>query len=255
MAKNPKIRWEERQAYAGNLGYGAPRARLRLFGSKEPRKLKSPSVLGTQFMGDLWHEAVDPGDIAVVFSVIHDTPRHIYLMLTKRPRRMADWVQEYYGPGGHSTEPFPNNVYLGVTVENQQAADERIPELLKIPAAGRWVSIEPMLGPVDINEYLGWDNPIPSSHRYPTLSGVVVGGESGPKARPMHPDWVRDIRDQCKAAGVPFYMKQMGREWARQTPWAEGGISIARLGDSAGTNMNYWPDGLRVRETAWEMPE
>jgi len=115
--------------------------------------------------------------------------------------------------------PLPN-VALGVTAENQKAADERIPLLLQTPAVIRFVSLEPLLGPVDISHYLPMrccsghecgcmGMPI---HPPPYIDGVIVGGESGLKARPMHPDWVRSIRDQCQEAVVPFFFKQWG-EW------------------------------------------
>ena len=127
------------------------------------------------------------------------------------------------------------NVWLGVTAEDQQRADERIPLLLQCPAAVRFVSVEPMIGPVDF----AVDAPTcelsqPSDARTPRLthrlSGdsrwVICGGESGPGARPMHPEWARSLRDQCKAAGVPFLFKQWG-EWApaeeaNPFPWTNG---------------------------------
>ena len=121
---------------------------------------------------------------------------------TKRPERMRQFMPD---------------VWLGVTVENQAMADERIPILLATPAANRFISIEPMLGPIDFSQIprpeqfhrqpYGWHNYWPKK-----LHWVIVGGESGPNARPMHPDWARSIRDQCQAASVPFFFKQWG-EW------------------------------------------
>jgi protein gp37 len=123
-----------------------------------------------------------------------------------------------------STWPLPS-VWLGVSVENQDAADARIPDLLATPAAVRFLSVEPLLGPVDLN-VAAWGKGLPrppadiqvrqmatvNGMRLPlrALDWVIVGGESGPGARPMHPDWVRSLRDQCVAAGVPFFMKQWG---------------------------------------------
>ena len=122
-------------------------------------------------------------------------------------------IQNMYG----NQWPLPN-VWLGVSCENQARADERIPILLQIPAAKHWVSIEPMLGAVDFhlpngnfpkyNALQKWTN----GERATGIDWVVLGGETGPGARPMHPDWVRSVRDQCQAAGVPFYFKQWG-EW------------------------------------------
>ncbi len=135
--------------------------------------------------------------------------------------------------------PLPN-VWLGVTAEDQTRADERIPHLLSTPAAVRFVSVEPMLGPVHLG-YIGWPNGsglkrtglsaltgikyIDGEYkgRVPKLDWVICGGESGPKARPMHPDWARSLRDQCAAAGVPFFFKQWGE-------WAPGDMSAGFIG-------------------------
>jgi protein gp37 len=100
--------------------------------------------------------------------------------------------------------PQPN-LWLGVSVEDQASADERIPLLLETPAAVRWISAEPLLGPVSLDCW-----PIFGEDDKPMLNWIVAGGESGPHARPMHPDWVRSLRDQCAAAGVPFLFKQWG---------------------------------------------
>ena len=137
------------------------------------------------------------------------------------------------------------NVWLGVSVENQQTADERIPLLLQVPAAVRWLSMEPLLGPMNIQQYLY--NTITSftptsvslltdgtvglngnvNDMTPRLNWVVVGGESGPKARPMHPDWARSLRDQCTAAGVPFF-KQWGEGNRFITSTIRTGVPISK---------------------------
>jgi len=125
-----------------------------------------------------------------------------------------------YKPWGYINRLWPlPNVWLGVTTENQQRADERIPILLQIPAAVRFVSVEPMIGSVDIDGYLGFNGPrrMGDGLMYywvaPKIDWVICGGETGPGARPMHPDWVRSLRDQCQKAGVPFFFKQWG-EWS-----------------------------------------
>jgi hypothetical protein len=114
-------------------------------------------------------------------------------------------------PGGkgipRDSEPL-SNVWFGVSVEDQKTADERIPLLLQTPAAVRWISYEPALGPVNLRKYLEQD-PDPGQH-HELLDWVVCGGESGPKARPMHPEWARAVRDQCQANGVPVFFKQWG---------------------------------------------
>jgi protein gp37 len=197
-------------------------------------------------MGDLFHDAVDDGFIDEVFAAMALSSRHIFQVLTKRPKRMAvycqDWQKRYSGVnyasrvvlvGGAALYPTqahgmvpdrawpPQNVWLGVSVEDQETADERIPLLLQTPAAVRFVSIELMLGPVDLSEWLRVHqvNLGPGRERHWTennyeiskLDWIIVGGESGPDARPTHPDWVRSVRDQCQAAGVPFFMKQMSK--------------------------------------------
>ncbi|MBY6277849.1 DUF5131 family protein [Symbiobacterium thermophilum] len=148
--------------------------------------------------------------------------------------RATDWLDEHYTDGAGFLRAWPlPNVWLGVSVENQAAADERIPFLLQTPAAVRWLSMEPLLGQVNLREirYCALVNVVPGltlecevlidaltgewddgedTGREAAIDWVVVGGESGPGARPMHPDWVRSIRDQCQSAGVPFFFKQWG---------------------------------------------
>lgn len=122
-------------------------------------------------------------------------------LLTKRPENVLDMVPR------HWLTRWPDNVWIGTSIEDQKRADERIPELLKIPAAVRFLSVEPLLGPVRIREYLlhGYHK-----HFKPGIHWCIVGGESGHGARPMHPDWARSLRDQCQAAGVAYFFKQWG---------------------------------------------
>jgi protein gp37 len=173
----------------------------------QPLHWQKPRTIFVNSMSDLFHEAVPDEFIDWVFAVMARTQEHTYQVLTKRPERMRQFCQNW---NSQDLAPWPMpNVWLGVSVEDQATAEERIPWLLETPAAVRFVSCEPLLGPIDLNveygqgvgdlliDYLNW---------------VIVGGESGPKARPMHPDWARSIRDQCVAAGVPFFFKQWG-EW------------------------------------------
>jgi len=228
----------------------------------EPLMWRKPRRVFVNSMSDLFHESIPNEYIAAVFGVMAVTPRHTYQVLTKRSRRMREWfewladspamkigdacinedvvgsesltVYEDFDCFAHNvverTWPIPN-VWLGVSVENQQAADERIPDLLATPAAVRWISAEPLLGPVSLESSLGgtlWiggQRGCNGTHRGPGgedlhhhhddrckrgLDWVVAGGESGPGARPMHPAWARSIRDQCVSAGVPFFFKQWG---------------------------------------------
>ncbi len=205
----------------------------------EPLGWKTPERVAVGFMGDLFHDEVDEKFIAKVFAIMALGLRHTFQVLTKRPERMRD----YLAARGKSIEPWERavrdegftlkfdskclvpfplpNVWLGVSAEDQERADERIPHLLDTPAAVRFVSAEPLLGPIEFDHLLGSTvdairgrsfEQIFGDDETPRLDWVIVGGESGPKARPMHPDWARDIRDQCKAAGIPFFFKQWG-EW------------------------------------------
>lgn len=216
-------------------------------------------------MSDLFHESVPDEFIDRVFAVMALAKQHKFQVLTKRPERMLaylgssdkrdEWAScgdaiartmdlrryvrlSHDGEPGNivsvfSRWPLPN-VWLGASVEDQAAADERIQMLLQTPAAVRWISAEPLLGPIDLSRWVfdrekaisdcmngpsacNWDQ-ADSVVPYP-LDWVVAGGESGPKARPTHPDWFRSLRDQCKAAGVPFLFKQWG-EWSAS--WGGG---------------------------------
>jgi len=176
-------------------------------------------------MSDLFQHTIHDDYIVKVFEVMAETPRHTYQILTKRPARMQRFLSAHY------PEPLPN-VWLGVSVEDQETANKRVPLLLATPAAVRWISLEPMLGPVDLRPWLGRGLLTPGVRSRRWLNWVVLGGESGPGARPMHPQWARDVRDQCKRAGVPFMFKQWG-EWVtyrQQAPGALGGKTERKPG-------------------------
>jgi protein gp37 len=188
----------------------------------DPFHWKKPSRVFVNSMSDLFHPDVPAEFILRVWITMALANRHTFIILSKRPDRMQNLLTHWMpGAFGISTlnlslmkKPL-KNVWLGVSVEDQKTADERIPLLLQTPAAMRLVSVEPMLGPID----LGLLGTIPHSSPYALTSDklhwVICGGESGPKARPMHPDWARSLRDQCQAADVPFFFKQWG-EWALQ---------------------------------------
>jgi len=212
----------------------------------EPLHWRKPAHIFVCSMADLFHEDVPFDVIDRVFAVMAAMREHTFQVLTKRPVRMRQYV------GGHGAWQFDDrwrgrdrfiewpapNVWLGVTAEDQQRADQRIPDLLATPAAVRFVSMEPLLGPVNLRPWL-YDPRECSCYEaeyghqlgcmfhgmtgdavraemakpWPVLDWVIVGGETGPGARPMHPDWVRDVRDQCVAANVPFFFKGWG-SWA-----------------------------------------
>jgi len=248
----------------------------------EPLSWRRPRRIFVNSMGDLFHEDVPDEWIDQTFAVMAVTPHHTHQVLTKRANRMrryladpttkrrvydlacklvierqievvliAPGIDERHAPAGPRVYldrwPLPN-VWLGVSAERQQEADERIPELLATPAAIRFVSAEPLLGPIDFERInrrpnsndermpgvgivkqfyvdaltgceglayriAGGPDMFAESRGGPKLDWIIVGGESGPDARPMHPAWPRAIRDQCAAAGVPFFFKQWG-SWA-----------------------------------------
>ncbi len=149
-------------------------------------------------LADVFDNAVDLSWREELFQLIAATPNLDWLLLTKRIGNVPAMVAIIQGW-------MPPNVWLGATITNQTEAERDIPKLLEVPARVRFLSMEPLLGPVDIVPYIHCDVGN-------TVDWVIVGGESGPGARPMHPDWVRSLRDQCGAAGVPFLFKQWG-EW------------------------------------------
>jgi protein gp37 len=138
-----------------------------------------------------------------LFMLISDTPNLDWQILTKRPEFAREFFEQH--PGF-----LLPNVWLGTSIENQEQADKRIPELLRIPAAIRFLSVEPLIGPVDLLSVDSRQDARLIVNYRRVIDWVIVGGESGPNSRPMHPDWARSIRDQCMAAGVAFHFKQWG---------------------------------------------
>lgn len=184
-----------------------------------------PQRIFVDSMSDLFHPDVPDEFIDKVWMRMFLLPMHTFLVLTKRPERMKAWANQMLS--GCMGRVF-SNIWLGVSVEDQKTADERIPLLLETPAAKRFVSMEPMLGSMDVREYLTptplqvGEGKVRDCHVAETaprndngVDWVICGGESGPGARPMHPDWARSLRDQCVAAGVPFFFKQWG-EWSAE---------------------------------------
>ncbi|MDE0458069.1 MAG: phage Gp37/Gp68 family protein [Chromatiales bacterium] len=200
----------------------------------QPMRWRRPKRIFVCAHSDLFHDAVPREWIDSVFGVMALCRRHVFQVLAKRPRRMRRYVEEklcderdmmesiaasvwdispeYLDVIDESLSEWPPpNVWLGRSVEDQPTADQRIPLLTETPAAVRWISAEPLLAPIDL--------------RGAGLDWVVVGGESGPNARPMDPEWVRHLRDQCAAADVPFFFKQ----WGSRTPKARGRVLDGRI--------------------------
>jgi len=164
----------------------------------KPSEWKTSKVIFLSSMGDMFHHDVPFAWLDLIFTMIKQENQHQYLLLTKRPRRMHEYIVDYLLRYGY----LPNNIWLGVTAEDQQRANERLPVLFKIPAHHYFVSIEPMLEPINLECVPGIS----------ALNWAICGGETGQKARFMQPDWARSIRDQCNVMNVPFYMKQMSRK-------------------------------------------
>lgn len=177
----------------------------------EPISWIKPKMVFVCSMGDLFHEEISFQLTNAVFSAMADANQHIYQVLTKRPERMKEFFDIKSNMHGIKWQPSPN-VWLGVSAENQEQADKRIPILLQVPAAVRFVSCEPLLGLVNLTPYLSPPTGEMSAGQR-GLNWIIAGGESGHKARPMHPDWATSLRDQCKEASVPFFFKQWGAWW------------------------------------------
>lgn len=267
----------------------------------QPLRWRKPSMIFVNSMSDIFHEDVSNEQIAAIFGVMAACPQHTFQVLTKRPARMAEWFEWLDEKSAASIlnhkryclitagcfvpkllpstsylpliGPLPN-VWLGVSCENQATADERIPLLLKCPAAVRFVSAEPLLGLLDLIPYLGgttyhcencgWHRQengcVPGTARpehkhcrcikcdgglvdiFPPVDWAIVGGESGSGARVCCQEWVRSIVDQCEETGVACFVKQMG--------------SNSRLYDttriiyksSKGADPDEWPEDLRVQQ-------
>jgi len=187
----------------------------------EPLKRRKPTGYFVCDMGDLFHEHVTDEQIAAVSAVTVACPRHWFYVLTKRAKRMREWFK------AHRSWPLPN-VWLGVTVENQDAAEKRIPLLLETPAALRFLSIEPMLSTIDLSAFIG--------DSYVGLSWAIIGAESGPRARPCDLAWVRSVIGQCKEACIPVFVKQV------------------RINGRLSHDPVEWPEDLRVREMPTRTP-
>lgn len=208
----------------------------------EPLKRRKPTMYFLCSMGDLFHEDVSTTFIADVWNIMRQCPQHTFQILTKRPYPMLSIVTDW-------GIVLPN-VWLGVTAENQAMADKRIPLLLQTPAAVRFVSAEPLLRSIDLDLYLPnnvyeRNAPLMNYHKPgPRLDWVIIGGESGPGARPMHPQWVRDVRDQCQAAGTPWFFKQ----WGAWTPGAtyDYPFGPAEIGERCIEHDGKWTRMYRV---------
>jgi protein gp37 len=170
-------------------------------------KTRKPTVFA--IWNDLFHEDVDSEFTFYAFDAMRINQRHIFLVLTKRPQNIN---KDYF----EIMERHISNVWLGLTIVNQAEADEKIPAFLQVPGK-KYLSIEPMLDEINIRKYIQYDcdcgvcNFCNTGESPTMIDAVLLGGETGPGARPVRPEWVRSVRDQCYAAGVPFFFKGWGR--------------------------------------------
>lgn len=217
----------------------------------QPMHWKNPEMVFVNSMSDLFHEKLSFEFIDAVFSVMSDIDWHIYQVLTKRPERMAEfykWKEQEFGI------PWvpKDNVWVGVSAEDQKTYDERVPILLQLKTPVRFVSLEPLLGPIDMWlmgtapdawGYQGYTN------MYNLLHWVIVGGESGPNARPMHAHWAKSIQMQCKDVDIPFFFKQWGN-WLHSSQVANNNVwmSVHRVDCFYKSKVIHaWPDGSESR--------
>ncbi len=235
----------------------------------QPLRWRRPRRIFVNSMSDLFHETIPDAAIDAILAVMLLAPHHTFQVLTKRPERMRNY---FAAPGlyhrilartnslriayprlhldkipiDNPASRFARHIWWGVSAEDQETADERIHILLQVPVAHHWLSAEPLLGPLVLEEIpVGMFGPLRPhgghSARNPRLDWVVVGGESGSKARPFHAEWARALRQECAEAGVPFFMKQLGANaFDRQ--------ARCYTKDRAGADPSEWPEDLRVRE-------
>lgn len=257
------------------------------WGAGQPRKHTAPSTwamplkwnaeaerLGVRYrvfcasLADVFDNEV-PGQWRIeLMSLILATPHLDWLLLTKRIGNAAGMLETAFRAVHHGREGWaenvPPNVWIGASITSQAEADRDIPKLLQVPAEKRFLSMEPLLGPVDLNRihksgmmegggsWDSWESCLTGRRfdiwsdgettGWPKVDWVIVGGESGPSARPMHPDWARSLRDQCQAAGVPFLFKQWG-EWApRNSDPSRYPMGVAPDGSTVGPDDHFAED-------------
>lgn len=227
-----------------------------------PLRWRKPRRIFVNSLADLWHDEVPTELIARAFAVMVAAPHHTFQLLTKRHARMrsmlrseAFWaaVSTELGKLWQTTPPaplrtVPAHMWVGVSVESQEWAEPRLSALLDVPALVRWVSAEPLIGPLNLSPWLygrtwgstamghGVGGMALTSEPSP-ISWLVGGGESGPGSRSCDPAWLRTLRDDCLIAGTAYFCKQLGSVWAR-----ENGA------DSKGGDWGYWPEDLRIRQ-------
>ena len=258
--------------FAGTAGYPKENP----FGvTFHPERLKTPLAwtkprrIFVCSMSDLFHDEVKQEWIDEIFNVMSNAPRHTFLVLTKRPERMKAALKDLGNRWNWNVKWPLENVWLGVTAENQETARDRIPTLIETPATKRFVSVEPMLGAINLKQLgrhpAGWPF-------CPSIDWVICGGETGPKARPMNYAWVYEIAEQCWSIDTPFFFKSWG-EWTPSFLQPDGGYKAntdANIPDGSSADCHVFPEnpgicmrkigkrrsGRMIRNSIWnEVPE
>lgn len=231
LRNHPSRRGLTRETATGPVWTGE--VRLNEAALDQPLRWKRPRMIFVVAHGDLFHESVPDEWIDKVFLRMRMADQHTYQVLTKRPERMCEYFH-----GKHRT--VPDNVWLGTSVEDQRTAEERIPWLIGTKTPVRWLSCEPLLGPVSLTHLqrqMGYSNPnLPGPAFEPVINWidwVVIGGESGPRARPLDEAWVYELIDECQRREVPVFVKQLSQA-SQPDIWKD---------------FDKWPAGLRMR--AW----
>lgn len=226
--------WSKRAGdRVGKWGPGAPRVRTTDANWKQPLRWNAEAErLGVRYqvfcasLADVFDNEVPPEWREDLFTLIEQTPHLDWLLLTKRIGNVGNML-----PVPFDFDRLYPNVWIGASITSQAEADRDIPKLLAVPAAKRFLSMEPLLGPVSFEGVFATDTVNDGTNALEALDWVIVGGESGPNARPMHPDWARSLRDQCNEAGVPFLFKQ----WGEYSPVMEAifAAKMQRVGKKA----------------------
>lgn len=209
-------------------------------------KWRKPRRVFVNSMSDLFHEDVPGEFINQVWQAMFNTKRHTYIILTKRPERLLEWTErKARATGWPMREIWPSWMQVGASVENQEMAERRVSLLMQTQAQVQLLSLEPLLGDVDLSPWLVFDRQHEKAEwslahygKSQPLSWLIIGGESGKRARPMDLTWAQSLVQQGQAAGVPVFVKQMGQVWARANGAKE----------RHGGEMSEWPEALRVRE-------
>jgi protein gp37 len=241
MNKGSWYSWANGQPYKPTKG-GPPKMVLDTKMLASWARARKPKKRFVCSMTDIFGEWVPDEMILQILDAMTAAPEQTFQVLTKRPEHMAYMAHQWIlSRGGWQ---LPPNIWLGISAEDQQRLDERLIWLIRTQAQTRFLSLEPLLGPIifpdsdsDTAMMLQEDNPAQILEPIDYIDWVIIGGESGPNARPMNLDWLRDILDQCRAANIPAFVKQLGTAWAKEVG----------AKDTKGGNPDEWPPDFRVR--------